>query len=200
MSCEGLEQRIIIPEFGIEEKQSRQAHIYGGEHVIYISRKSGTGRHATFYLSEQLAAYFAGQPELRLDINAILQEDDDMMDELLTMVLGLPELPASWIKSVSHTDEGFLQTDRDRSDDVPTPDFGPLSREQLVQNLKLSNLKEASENFEHLGSRNVGEISWRPSSSRATIFLRPSTNLYSEDVTNIMTLIDRSMEIYPHVM
>jgi len=107
-------QRITIPEFAIEETQTRQSHFLDGENPTIFLAADLEQTFLTSLISQYLADYF-GSPGLKGDIALILNTPEDYLAEIFRVMWRIPDLPTSWTQ---------------RFNDEPLPS-------QLVQNLEL---------------------------------------------------------------
>jgi hypothetical protein len=125
INCQSLEQQINIPKFGIQMTQSRQTHLVKGppKSTIYVSNSCSSSPLVMHYLVEPLAVYL-GFPDLKEKIRSILDTDERDMDELLTRIFGLPELPMAFFGSrPTPLENPLLQNSSSPADDIlqPTP-------------------------------------------------------------------------------
>jgi len=108
VSCEALVQHIDIPEFHISERLPRPTYRLNSAEssTIYISRRSTSRAMSLYYLSDPLAAYL-GVPDASGDIRTILNTPDDLLTELCTVLLKIPDLPDSWTETSESPNSSF---------------------------------------------------------------------------------------------
>jgi len=131
----GLIQHITVPAFGISETQPLASHVRHEENsglTIFVAANQEQS-FVRSLIAQHLASHFNVQ-NLKGDISFILSTPEDLLSNLLSFMMMIPELPKTWMQrfnkeqAPSHLTAGL---------DLSDSDMSQLEADDIMQAIKV---------------------------------------------------------------